>query len=219
MEQEVDELNHSSVNIVRSLESERQPNNNRPIQENRIKHIYLEEENIYGRYVPFLLLKDKLKSDVDSTGATALAHMCSHNSPYIPLYLSTLPQGDPILNKPTNMGHTPLDIAGMYCRKEYVQLLKQKGAIDNGKVDHWAIQGGNIANWSGKVDVNKKELIPWAAYNNFPEVLKKYAEAGAFMNEVDANGNTPIDLAVINKCYESVEALAKLGLKPKQNIL
>jgi len=39
------------------------------------------------------------------------------------------------------------------------------------------------------------------------------------MNEVDANGNTPIDLAVINKCYESVEALANLGLRPKQNIL
>jgi ankyrin repeat protein len=62
-------------------------------------------------------------------------------------------------------------------------------------------------------------LIPWAAYNNLPEVLKKYAEAGVFMNEVDANGNTPIDLAIINKCYESVEVLAKFGLRPKQSLL
>jgi hypothetical protein len=47
-------------------------------------------------------------------------------------------------------------------------LLKEKGALDNGKVDHWAIQGGNIANWSGNVDLNKKELSPWAAFNNLP---------------------------------------------------
>lgn len=82
--------------------------------------------------------------------------MCSHNSPYLPLYLSTLPQGDPILNKATNLGHAPLDIAGMYCKREYVDLLREKGAVDNGKVDHWAIQGANIANWSGNVDVRKK---------------------------------------------------------------
>jgi hypothetical protein len=101
--------------------------------------------------------------------------MCSHNSPYIPLYLSTLAQGDPILNRPTNLGHAPLDIAGMYCRKGYVDMLRAKGAIDGGKVDHWAIQGANIANWSGNVDINKKELIAWAAYNNLPQVLAKFA--------------------------------------------
>lgn len=89
----------------------------------------------------------------------------------------------------------------MYCKREYIELLKEKGAIDNGKVDHWAIQGGNIANWSGHVDVKKKELIAWAAYNNLPEVLQKYAEAGANMDEPDANGNTPIDMAVLNKNY------------------
>lgn len=156
---------------------------------------------------------------MDSSGTTALAHMCSHNSPYIPLYLDTLQHGDPILNKATNLGHTPLDIAGMYCKREYVDLLKEKGAIDEGKVDHWAIQGANIANWSGKVDIKKKELIAWAAFNNLPEVLAKYAEAGASMNEPDNNGNTPIDLAVLNKCYESVEVLAKLGLRPKEKLL
>jgi ankyrin repeat protein len=114
------------------------------------------------------MLKDKLKSEVDSTGASALAHMCSHNSPYIPLYLSTLNYGDPILNRATSLGHTPLDIAGMYCKREYVDLLKEKGAVDDGKVDHWAIQGANISNWSGNVDVKKKELIAWAAFNNLP---------------------------------------------------
>ena len=85
---------------------------------------------MYGPFTAFLLLKDKLKSQVDSSGTTALAHMCSHNSPYIPLYLDTLAHGDPILNKATNLGHTPLDIAGMYCKREYVDLLKEKGAID-----------------------------------------------------------------------------------------
>ena len=33
------------------------------------------------------------------------------------------------------MGHTPLDIAGMYCRREYIDLLREKGAEDEGKVD------------------------------------------------------------------------------------
>ena len=145
--------------------------------------------------------------------------MCSHNSPYLPLYLSTLKKNDPILNRPTNLGHTPLDVAGMYCKREYVDLLRQKGAQDNGKVDCWAIQGANIANWSGNVDPEKKALIHWAAYNNFPDVLKKYYEAGANVHEQDEKGNTPIDMAVINKSYESVQALAELGYRPKQTLL
>lgn len=49
-----------------------------------------------------------------------------------------------------------------------MDLLREKGAIDDGKVDAWAIQGANIDNWSGKVDPEKKPLIHWAAYNNFP---------------------------------------------------
>ena len=127
--------------------------------------------------------------------------MCSHNSPYLPLYLSTLKNDDPILNRATNIGHTPLDIAGMYCRRQYVDLLRQKGAQDDGKVDVWAIQGANIANWSGNVDINKKQLIHWAAYNNLPQVLKKYHDEGANVNEPDEKGNTPIDMAVVNKSY------------------
>ena len=97
--------------------------------------------------------------------------MCSHNSPYLPLYLSTLSQDDPILNRPNKNGHTPLDIAGLYCDREYVELLRKKGAKDNGQVDYWAIQGANLDNWSGKVDPTQKQLIHWAAYNDLPEVL------------------------------------------------
>ncbi len=39
------------------------------------------------------------------------------------------------------------------------------------------------------------------------------------MDEPDANGNTPIDMAVLNKNYESVEVLARLGYRPKKNLL
>lgn len=97
--------------------------------------------------------------------------MCSHNSEYLPLYLSTLKKGDPILNLKSKLGHSPLDVAGIYCRKDYIEMLLEKGAIDNGNIDHWAIQGGNIYNWTGHVDVNKKFLIHWAAYNDMPQVL------------------------------------------------
>lgn len=82
-----------------------------------MRHIYLEEENIYGRFVPYLLLKDQLESEVDSSGNTALHHMCSHNSPYIPLFLNSIPDGDPILNKKSKLNHAPLDVAGLYCSK------------------------------------------------------------------------------------------------------
>lgn len=92
----------------------------------------------------------------------------------------------------------------MYCRREYVDLLREKGAIDDGKVDCWAIQGANIANWSGEVDPSKKALIHWAAYNNLPDVLQKFYEAGADVNDADEKGNTPIDMATMNKSYESV---------------
>lgn len=60
-----------------------------------------------------------------------------------------------------------------------MDFLREKGAIDDGKVDTWAIQGANIANWSGKVDPQRKALIHWAAYNNLPQVLKKFHDAGA----------------------------------------
>ena len=164
-------------------------------------------------------MKDKLHSQVDSTGTTALAHMCSHNSPYIPLYLSSLKHGDPILNRATSLGHTPIDIAGMYCRKEYVEMLRAKGAEDNGRVDHWAIQGANYCNWSGEVDPTKTKLVAWAAFNNLPRVLEKFAEGGAKMDDLDDKGNAPIDIAVINKSYESVEVLAKLGYRPKETVM
>lgn len=47
-------------------------------------------------------------------------------------------------------------------------MLKAKGAIDNGNVDYWAIQGANPSNWSGKIYPDKKQLIHWAAYNDLP---------------------------------------------------
>lgn len=142
--------------------------------------------------------------------------MCSHNSAYIPLFLSTLPHDDPILNRRSKLGHTPVDVAGLYCNKEYIEMLREKGAIDNGNVDQWAIQGGLPANWSGKVYPDKKPLIHWAAYNDMPEVLAEYAKEGVPVNEPDSNGYTPIDLAVLNKSYGSIRVLAELGEKPKK---
>ena len=144
--------------------------------------------------------------------------MCSHNSPYIPLYLSTLKHGDPVLNRATPLGHTPMDIAGMYCRKEYVDMLRSAGADDDGRVDHWAIQGANYRNWSGDVDPKKTKLVAWAAYNNLPKVIVKFAEAGAKMDDIDDHGNSPMDIAVLNKSYECVEELAKLGYRPKESL-
>jgi len=47
-------------------------------------------------------------------------------------------------------------------------MLKSKGATDDGRVDIWAIQGANYANWSGKIDPAKTKLIIWAAYNDMP---------------------------------------------------
>ena len=112
-----------------------------------------------------------------------------------------------------------MDIAGMYCRREYVDLLREKGAKDDGRVDVWAIQGANIANWSGNVDPSKKQLIHWASFNNFPQVIRKFHEAGANVHEIDEKGNTPIDMAVINKSYEVAEYLGGLGYRPKDQLL
>lgn len=108
--------------------------------------------------------------------------MCSHNSEYLPLYLSDLKNHDPILNRPSKVGHTPLDVAGIYCRPEYVELLLKKGAVDQGNIDQWAIQGGNMQNWTGNVNISQKHLIHWAAYNDMPTVLKEFHKNGANMN-------------------------------------
>lgn len=95
-------------------------------------------------------------------------------------------------------------------------MLIEKGAIDNGNADHWAIQGGNIYNWTGHVDPSKKYLIHWAAYNDMPEVLMEFYKQGANLSDKDANDFTPIDLTVINKSYASFKVLLELGFRPKE---
>lgn len=62
-------------------------------------------------------------------------------------------------------------------------------------------------------------LIHWAAYNDLPEVLAEYARQGSNMNEVDTNGNTPVEIAVNNKSYRSAKVLAELGCQPKPETL
>jgi ankyrin repeat protein len=61
-----------------------------------------------------------------------------------------------MINKKNSFGYSPLDIAGLYCNKHIINLLKSKGAIDDGGVDYWAIRGANMQNWSGNVPENKK---------------------------------------------------------------
>jgi hypothetical protein len=90
-------------------------------------------------------------------------------------------------------------------------LIKSKGAIDSGNVDYWAIQGGNLANWSGKVYADKKPLIHWAAYNDMPDVIAEYAKQGISISDPDSNGLTPVDLTVLNKSYNSLRVLTDLG--------
>lgn len=41
-----------------------------------------------------------------------------------------------------------------------------------------------------------------------PEVLTEFYKQGANLNEKDGNDFTPIDLAVINKSYNSIKYLA-----------
>ena len=117
------------------------------------------------------------------------------------------------------MGHTPLDVAGLYCPLDVIEMMKEKGAVDEGNVDHWAIQGANIGNWSGKVDENKKFLIHWAAYNDLPEVLLEYNRVGVNLAIPDTNGHTAMDLAVLNKSYNSFKVLADLGCRPKPELV
>lgn len=93
--------------------------------------------------------------------------------------------------------------------------MKQKGSIDNGNVDFWAIQGGNPTNWSGKVYPQSRQLIHWAAYNDEPQVISEFAKQGVSVSEQDSNGFTPIDLTILNKSYNSLRVLAELGERPK----
>lgn len=62
--------------------------------EDRPQHYHIEEENSRGRFIPNLLLLDKLHSKVDSSSNTLLGHMCSYNSPYLPLLIDSLPHDD-----------------------------------------------------------------------------------------------------------------------------
>ncbi len=96
-----------------------------------------------------MLLSEHLTTQIDSKGNTVLHHMCSHNSPIIPIYLEKLKKHDPLLNWENYNKHTPLAVAGMYCQRTYIDMLKAKGAIDDGTVDYWAVVGANREAWSG----------------------------------------------------------------------
>lgn len=49
-----------------------------------------------------------------------------------------------------------------------------------------------------------------------PDVLMEFYKQGASLGERDANDFAPIDLAVINKSYNSFKVLVELGFRPKQ---
>jgi ankyrin repeat protein len=179
-----------------------------------VQHYYIEEENSRGRFIPNLLLLGKLHSKVDSTSNTLLGHMCSYNSPYLPLLIDSLSPDDEIINKRNNFGNSPLEIAALYSTKEVVDKLKAKGATGDIGSDYWAIRGGNLAVWSDTVPLDRPELVHWAAYNDLPEVLEKFRQKNVSLTTLDQNGSTPIDIAVVNKSYRAFKYLLGLGLLP-----
>lgn len=137
--------------------------------------------------------------------------MCSYNSPYLNLLLDSLPDGDETINKRNNFGNSPLEIAALYSTKSIMNKLKEKGGTGDIGPDYWAIRGGNLANWSGQVPLDKKELVHWAAYNDLPEVLTEFNRLGVSMVETDQNGSSPIDIAASNKSYKAFKYLLELG--------
>lgn len=192
------------------ISSQRSPDN----EPNQAVHFHIEEENARGRFIPNLLLVDKLHSNVDSSTNTLLGHMCSYNSQYLPLYIDSLPQNDELINKTNNFGNSPLDIASLYCTKPIVDKLRAKGATSKMGADYWAIRGGNLGTWSGDAPMAQEELIHWAAYNDLPEVLEVYHAKGASLTKLDQRGATPIDTAVLNKSYRAFKYLLDLGYLP-----
>jgi|JI9StandDraft_1071089.scaffolds.fasta_scaffold508451_1 hypothetical protein len=123
--------------------------------DDRPQHYHIEEENSKGRFIPNLLLLDKLHSKVDSSSNTLLGHMCSYNSPYLPLLIDSLPHDDELINKRNNFGNSPVEIAALYSTKEVVEKLKAKGATADIGCDYWAIRGGNLGMWSGTVPIDR----------------------------------------------------------------
>lgn len=140
--------------------------------------------------------------------------MCSYNSPYLPMLIDSLPEGHELINKRNNFGNSPLEIAALYSTKNVMEKLKAKGATGDIGPDYWAVRGGNLANWSGRVPLDKKELVHWAAYNNLSEVLEEFNRLGVSMIEPDQTGSTPIDIATANKSYRAFKYLLSLGYRP-----
>lgn len=48
-----------------------------------------------------------------------------------------------------------------------------------------------------------------------PRVIAEYARQGVNISEPDTNGFTPVDLAILNKSYNSLRVLVNLGEMPK----
>ena len=100
-----------------------------------------------------------------------------------------------------------------------MDLLIAKGATGDVGPDYWAIRGGKIGNWSGKVPLDRKELVGYAAYNDLPEVLEEFHRLGVPMDQLDKEGKSPIDIAVVYKSYRCLKYLLSLGYRPNPEIM
>ncbi len=109
-------MTHTHDNSLMGTNSAPSPREDIPTYD-RPKHYYIEEENSKGRFIPHMLLLDKLHSKVDSTNSTLLANMCTVNSPYLPLLIDSLPHGDELINKRNSFGNSPVEIAAVYSTK------------------------------------------------------------------------------------------------------
>ena len=54
--------------------------------------------------------------------------MCSYNSPYLGMFIDSLPQNHTYFNQANYNGIRVLDLAATYCPKHIFEKLKQKGA-------------------------------------------------------------------------------------------
>lgn len=156
------------------------------------------------------LLASKLRQDVidkqDSSGRTALHDACTSGQPES---VYRLLKSGANINYKDSKGRTPLHACAEYPLEQSLSLLQEhsKNVYGNYSFDQYRpVLSSNHPGWY-KSNYETNPHLSDQDSSRIAVIVKELLMAGADVNELDKNGQTPLDLSLLFDCREMLSAL------------
>ncbi|KAL5354784.1 hypothetical protein ACLOAV_000874 [Pseudogymnoascus australis] len=156
------------------------------------------------------LLASKLRQDVidkqDSSGRTALHDACTSGQPES---VYRLLKSGANINYKDSKGRTPLHACAEYPLEQSLSLLQEhsKNVFGNYSFDQYIpVLSSNHQDWYNSGYMTGPSLSDQDS-SRIAVIVKELLMAGADVNVLDKNGQTPLDLSLLFDCREMLSAL------------